>query len=359
MLAAWPASLGRCASPGSAPRLEEATLDRFVVGTGRCGSTLLSTMLGEHPEVLSVFELLNGLDVTRRFDAVPVPGEAVAELLAADQPFIDAVVARGYRPPEVTYPFERGRYRRGAPMPWVLVSCLPRFGDDPDALFDEVLEFCRKLPPRSMADHYRSLFAWLGERLGRPHFVERSGSSIEYLGELRKAFPDARFVHLHRSGPEVALSMHAFPAYRLPVALLYADDLGIERPALEEFHRPPRPDDRISRILAEPPPPEIFGRYWNDQIQRGLDGARGLGPDRLLEVRFEDLVRRPAEELRRIAEFFELPEPRGPWLERAAARVRGVPPLRFPDLAPDTRAGLLAACRPAMERLGQEIPGAG
>ncbi len=334
-------------------------MDRFVVGTGRCGSTLLSTMLGEHPEVLSVFELFNGLDVTRRFDPGPVPGEGFAELLAADQPFIDAVVARGYQPPEVTYPFERGRYRRGEAMPWVLVSCLPRFGDDPDALFDEVMDFCRTLPPQPMADHYRSLFAWLGRRLGRPHFIERSGSSIEYLGALRQAFPDARFVHLHRSGPEVALSMHAFPAYRLPVALLYADEFGIERPALEEFHRPPRVGDRISRILAEPPPPEVFGRYWNDQIHRGLDGARGLGGDRLLEVRFEDLVRRPAEELGRIAEFFELPDPGGAWVERAAARVRGVPRLRLPELSGPARARLLGACRTGMERLGQEIPESG
>ncbi len=355
MLPARPVRAGRFA-PGALVLPEGAPLDRFVVGTGRCGSTLLSTMLGEHPQVLSVFEFLNGLDVGRRFDPAPVPGEALAELLAGDQPFIDAVVGRGYRPPEVTYPFGRGRYRRGQPMPWVLVSCLPRFSEDPDALFDELIDFCRTLPDRPMADHYRSVFAWLGERLGRPHFVERSGSSIEYLGALRRAFPEARFVHLHRSGPEVALSMHAFPAYRLPVALLYADELGIERPAPEEFHRPPRPDDRISRILAEPPPAEVFGRYWNDQIQRGLDGAVGLGPDRLLEVRFEDLVRRPAEALRRIAEFFELADPSGAWIERAAGRVRGVPPLRLPELPAAARDRLLAACRPGMERLGQPMP---
>ena len=31
-------------------------MDRFIVGTGRCGSTLLSRMLAENPTTLSVFE---------------------------------------------------------------------------------------------------------------------------------------------------------------------------------------------------------------------------------------------------------------------------------------------------------------
>ena len=37
-------------------------MDRFIVGTGRCGSTLLSRMLACHPAVCSIFEFFNGLD---------------------------------------------------------------------------------------------------------------------------------------------------------------------------------------------------------------------------------------------------------------------------------------------------------
>ena len=47
-------------------------MDRFVVGTGRCGSTLLSRMLAEQPQTLSVFEYFNGLDAARRFTREPL-----------------------------------------------------------------------------------------------------------------------------------------------------------------------------------------------------------------------------------------------------------------------------------------------
>ena len=41
---------------------------RFVVGTGRCGSTLLSRMLSENAQVLNVFELFSGIDQFFRFE---------------------------------------------------------------------------------------------------------------------------------------------------------------------------------------------------------------------------------------------------------------------------------------------------
>jgi hypothetical protein len=336
-------------------------LDRFIVGSGRCGSTLLSKMIAEHPDVLSLFEFFNGLDMARRFADSPMGGGAFADLLAAPQPFINAVVRRGYPVEEVKYPYadapegpSHGRYRRSDPLPWLLVSMLPRLDDDPDELFDATLDFARSQPTRSMRDHYRALFDWLGARFQRPCWIERSGSSVDYAGDLARTFPEARIVHLHREGPEVALSMRAHHAYRLPISLLY--DVELE-PGLHVSQCPPlaladapTASDTISRILASRPDPAAFGRYWSDQIARGVVGLAALPPAQVYVVSFEQLLARPRDVMHALADFFDLPRRPG-WAERAAALVRTPPRRRSDDLEDRERSALLASCSPGQASL--------
>ena len=333
-------------------------MDRFVVGTGRCGSTLLSRMLAANPRVLSVFEFFNGLDMGLRFSAEPQDGKDFAALIAREQPFVTAVLRRGYKVAEITYPFgTRAKYRRDDPLPWILVALLPRLSEDPDSLFDEVVAFAAGLPRQQLSAHYRQLFEWLTARLGREAWIERSGSSIEYLGSLHECFPQARFLHLHRDGPEAALSMREHHAYRLPISLLYQAPTDDGVPASElgpiDLDAPPDPQDPISRILGSRPPAEYFGRYWTDQIVRGFRALGRLNADQYLEVRFEDLVSAPRDTLRVISDFLELDPDRDGWIERAAALVRGVPPPRFAQLPADEQERLAEACRPGRQLVGR------
>ena len=331
-------------------------MDRFIVGTGRCGSTLLSQMLAEHPGALSVFELFNGIDMARRFAAEPIDGESYGALIAAEQPFVTAVLRRGYEVAEIIYPFETGRHRRGDPLPWILVAMLPRLAADPDALFDEVMTRVKGHPRQPAIAHHRMMFAWLMERLGKTFWLERAGSSFDYLGELVRSFPEARFLHIHRDGPETALSMVHHHAYRLPISLIYGAPLDDGSRLADlgplDLHGEPTGRDAISRVLASRPPPALFGRYWCDQVLHGYRALRDLDADRYAEVRFEDLVARPREVLAEIAEFLELPDG-GDWIGRAAELVRGVPPLRVPELAPEEREALAEACRPGQVLLGR------
>ena len=330
--------------------------ERFIVGTGRCGSTLLSRMLALHPDVCSIFEFFTGLDWGSRFAPGLVAGPAFAELITRPQPVIDAVLRRGYAVEEVTYPFGRARFARGDTMPWILVSMLPRLADDPDRLFDAVAAFARALPSQPLREHYRQLFAWLAERSGRRIPIERSGSSIDYLASLHACFPEARFLHIHRDGREAALSMREHHAYRVPISLMYDAPVDSGRRPSElgpiDLGAAPRADDPISQILASRPPAAAFGRYWSDQVMRGQQALAQIDPARFLAVRFEDLVARPGDVLRTIARFFELPGD-DDWIARGAALVHGVPALRFGALAADERDALEAACRPGMQQLGR------
>ena len=332
-------------------------MDRFVVGSGRCGSTLLSRMLGLHPDVVSLFEVFNGLDVGRRFDPAPVAGSAMAELLAAEQPFVTAVLRRGYPVAEIVYPFgERARHRRDDPLPWLLVATLPRLTDAPDPMFDDAMTFLGQravAPPR---DHYRALFDWLTRRAGGRVWIERSGSSVDYVAGLEATFPGARFVHLHRDGLEVALSMRQHHAYRLPISILYQAPLDTGETLTElgplDLAAAPTGDDAISRILASTPPPDAFGRYWSDQIARGMDALEAMPRDRWIDVCFEDLLENPTESLARITSFFGLGAPSA-FLESAAALVEDMPPPRAAALSSQERARLADACAAGQARLGR------
>ncbi len=332
-------------------------MDRFVVGTGRCGSTLLSRMLAEHPALLSVFEFFNGLDMTKRFSPEPVDGEAFAALISQQHPFVTMVLSRGYEVEEITYPFGPGaRYTRDQGLPWLLVSTLPRLTDDPDALFDETVAFARTLPLQLLPEHCRQLFGWLARRLGRDCWVERSGSSIDYLGSLHSFFPQARFLHIHRDGHETTLSMREHAAYRLAISFLF--QLQSERqPSIDELRalesgRAADASDPVSRMLASRPPVEYFGRYWTQELTRGFRAATMLNAGQYQEVRFEDLIAQPKDTLRAIAQFFELDDD-GRWIDRAAALIRGVPPTRFDKLSAEERERLADACRPGMQLLGR------
>jgi hypothetical protein len=329
-------------------------VNRFIVGTGRCGSTLLSTMIAKNPAVLSLFEFFNGLDGTRRFRREPMTGSEYRDLICEVHPFLHMVLERGYDVPEVTYPFGApgARFTRKSGVPWVLGVTLPRLSDRPDALYDELRAWLERAPARPPAAHASALFAWLMQRGGRGVWVERSGAALDYLGDLDAHFAGARFLHIHRAGEEAALSMREHHAFRLAIMLTFQLAPGTGR-STGELRSALPDDDRIGRMLESRPSAEYFGRFWTEQVRRGMAAVPKLERERYHEVRFEDLVARPREVIAEVAEFLELPGMRGAWLDEAAALVRGAPKERASDLPPDEASLLREACRPGNVLLGR------
>ncbi len=333
-------------------------MDRFIVGTGRCGSTLLSRMLAEDQSLVMVFEFFSGLDITQRFSADLLDGAAFATLISQETPAVTMAMRRGYEVAEIVYPFgARSRYKRGEGLPWILAATLSRLSDDPDPLFDDIIAFASALPRQHLSLHYRRLFDWLSERLERELWIEKSGSSIEYLGSLHEFYPEARFLHLHRDGHETALSMREHHIYRLWVSLMFGatEDVRIANAELAQLDPEVQPQatDSITRLLESRPPVEYFGRYWSDLVSQGFHALGALDADQYLEVCFEDLVAKPEKVLRIISEFFELDPEREGWIERAARLVRGIPPTRFAQLSRDERERLAQACRAGQQLLGR------
>jgi putative sulfotransferase len=335
-------------------------VQRFVIGTGRCGSTLLMKMLALHPDALAVFEFMNGLDVRKRFSAEPATAGELTALVSAEHPFVSMVLSRGYPVSEVTYPFGPGaRFTREDPLPWLLVAVLPPLSEQPDALFDELMRAIAAFPTRPLREHYVALFEWLCAKQGKLHWIEKSGASLDFLPATHALYPDARFLHLHRDGREAALSMREHYAFRLAISLVYQlgpggdtshAGLSLLDPAHERSGRDP-----IREVLESRPPAELFGRFWSDQVARGYRGLPQLRPEQYLELRFEDLIAHPGQTLREIARFFELDPDRGRWIESASALVGPPPKSRFAELPPAEAERLRAACRTAQALLGREV----
>lgn len=332
-------------------------MERFIIGTGRCGSTLLSKMLACSPEMVSVFEFFNGLPGGSRLSPAPMAAEELWDMITRPHDIVTAVMRRGYEVEEIAYPFDRpdARFAREDPLPWILVAALPRIADDPDRLFDEAREFVLSLPTQPPAQHYRDLFAWLAGRGSGTMWNERSGSGIDAAAELAAAFPGARFLHIHREGMEAALSMREHAAFRLAVTLVYNLDPNLDLvEALAENPGRAAAEDAMARALERRPEAEHFGRFWADQLAAGYRALVDLRPEQYLAVSFEELVASPMETLGMISEFFGMDPDAGDWRRVASELLRGFPPARAPRLPEAERVALAAACRTGNILLGRE-----
>ena len=142
-------------------------MDRIVIGTGRCGSTLLSDMLAEHPDGMVLSEFFVSTDPARGWpDGNTVTAESFVELLERTEPVGSLYASRSMRIKENrlnTRPVAAKRPRPSTlTTPSMVSVTLPNFTDDPFALFDEMLATARSHPTQSLADHFQMLIGWLG-----------------------------------------------------------------------------------------------------------------------------------------------------------------------------------------------------
>src|SRR5215470_7068260 len=304
----------------------------FIVGTGRCGSTMMSNLVRMHPRLLSLSEFFMSLG-GRAFTLREPDGERFWRLLSWLPPIAGRMLAKGPSMEEVLYGFGNGARFGPTDVPPILVTALPHLTPDYDALYDEMEPFLRGGGRAPLGQHYRSLFEWLCRRFDRARVVERSGSSLLFVPALARLFDGAKFVHLYRDGRDAALSMQRHPFFRLSVrfaGLFERAGLNPYRPPFLFGTSPLYPlletvSGRflpIERWLAEPPPLEPLGRYWSRTIVSGAAFLEALEPRRVLRMRYEDILARPYEELTRLMDFLGPEYVDSGWLTQASAIPR-------------------------------------
>lgn len=339
----------------------------LVLGTGRCGSTLLSAMLRDHPTFLSVSELFSfltdlGLEISRALPDAPLDGAAFWSLLADPRPRQSILLRHGLQMDEVIYPWEGGRFTAAAGVPPVLQAMLPHLEPhNPDVLFDLLAANVPSWPFRAAADHYRALFALLAEVHGRRSWAERSGGSLRVAARLLRAFPEARVLHVVRDGRNTALSMSRHIGFRMAlIAAQQLELLGVDPyTSTDRSEEDDLPDDLVAllpeRFSAEAfrafnLPTMLCGHYWSGEIVEGLQTLSAVPAGRLLTVRYEDLIEAPGPTLERVAAFLDPEIDASDWVRSSAARV-GQGRSAWQDLPPRLRGELDEACRRGFEAL--------
>lgn len=334
----------------------------FIVGTGRCGSTMLSKIVRNHPDILSVSEFFTSL-ASRAFLGRRLTGEAAFRRLNTLSPEGRALLENGFTVDEFLYEFTSGSRYQPYNIPPIMGSTMPHITDDPERTWDELAAALRERGDETLADQYRFVFEWLAHRFGKSVWIERSGASLPFVPTLARIFPDARFVHIYRDGRDTALSMQQHHFFRWRVLLAGS----MRQFGIDPFHPFNVPGtspwvpwaswlwskfvfsaDRYRREVIELP---SFGRFWSDMIERGTASLNALPRERVLAMSYERVLAQPHEELGRFIRFVGSNFEDSRWMETAAALVR--PQMaRWPRLDPDEHRSLAAACEPGQSILG-------
>jgi hypothetical protein len=239
----------------------------FILGTGRCGSTLVHEILAQHQDV----GFLSNVD-----DRFPIP----------------AAVGRWNGPLYRRLPLaltEKGRLRFAPSEGYQVLS--------------------RKVSP-IVATPVRDLLAsdaspWLTARFGR--FFETRAAAQQrdvflhkFTGWPRARFidatlPGARFIHVIRDGRAVASSLLQMPWWR-----------GYEGPTGWGWG-PLSEEDQRAWEAAGRSFPVLAALEWDVLLDAFDDAKASIDPERWVDVRYEDLLRDPIATTKGLMEFTGLP----------------------------------------------------
>jgi hypothetical protein len=300
----------------------EAHLDsggRFVVGTGRCGSTLLSHIFRDHPDVLSISEFFAWLEPTQRFVADVFSGIEFLALLTTPTPRQSALCAAGA---SECFPALRAdtvaEHATASPL---LLSTIPMLTDEPVHLFREMAAEISTWEPDRLASQYLRLFGWLASRSEREVWVERSAASVVNVEALDRLFPGSRYLHIARDGPSCAASMSRHRGYEEAV----------------------REGAAVGTAATTVP---RYGRLWCAMILVGLRQLWQIPREQVLTIWYDDLCDSPRSVLSDVAQFFGV-EPTDSWLDHCVDLIKP----RRGNTAADAQ--LERLCRPGMRQLAR------
>lgn len=236
----------------------------FIIGTGRCGSTLLNEIISKHKDTcfFTSFE-----DNHQRFGSIF--GKKGNDIYRKSDSFPFNWVARKFTPTEAYRLISR------EVSPIYVRPCR-------DLESSDVTPWLKK--------KFYDFFASNYEKHGRHVFLHKytGWSRIGFFSEI---FPEAKFIHIIRDGRAVAnswLQMKWWGGYEGPENWLWG---GLS----QDHHRQWKERNYSFVTLA--------GLSWEILMSSYDNSAKYLGDGRYLELKYEDFLTDPTEHLKKIISF--------------------------------------------------------
>jgi len=259
----------------------------FIIGTPRCGSTMLHEVLSCHERTAYITNTMDLFRDPEVFYAVEWLRKKLNLNVKGERYLGDSIQVDASSPSEGMRFW--GQFLRRDPfdLEWPRRSLS-------DFSTEEI----------AAAKHYLKHVLFCFRERGADRFLNKSPALVTEIELIQAIFPDARFVHLVRDGRMVANSM--IKLYRRQVE----QDARTEHPLFKDRHLIPYPRvPRLAEYIEQWGPEDLrtTAHIWDDCISY-INGIK----DGLLhfhEVRFEDILEHPKEELDKILAFCGLPAP--------------------------------------------------
>ncbi len=250
-----------------------------IIGTGRCGSTLLRNMFNLHPDIF-VYNETHW--IPKMYEMFGTGGGYPAELARI---LLETYHITG----KPVTPVEKDRI-------------LALF---PDESMVSIQGFCNRVALLLANDEGKRLWA------------DKTPDYGPWMSVIQRIWPECKFVHLMRHGAQTAISMSRHPGYRWMAS------------ARDDSWTPAAFNRYYEAVPVVERPLEDFGSLWYRRFRRIRNESKLLSIGSYREFRLESFVDEPVNTLKSIAKFVALRQP-GSWIEESLSlldpnRIRNAP----------------------------------
>ena len=329
----------------------------IIVGTGRCGSTMLSNALFRYEPILVLSEFFSTLS-SKAFVKTNLNGMEFCSILADLRPIFKHLFQHKINIEE--YANVENEF-----VPPMLVNTLPALTKEASTLYQEMIKYFSELPKMSISDLYMNLFDWLRRYFNKNIWIERSGSSLEYVDSLVELFPNARFIHIYRNGLDCAVSMSKHYGFKAAMLQSIVEELTGKNPFTDVLTEEEKekiggyaniiPHEHFNSdiFMNYKIPLYKYGLLWTTQVLKTIKLFKNFSEEKFMSVCYEDILNNPQKELNKVMKFINSDFEDDKLIEEMSLGVNSNKKFNWEqNLTEEEKVQLINSCKLGMRALG-------